>query len=877
MRHDHNSDIDVLFYNDRILQVIPKSDIEEPFTYIPIKAGHMELVNGNAIIFGNMTEGYGNVSVDVDVELTCEALDSGGYSEITFPIQGHRVVRDTDGGGFYDIYHLIATLPATVYTGSTYSITVQGKTGSYTALPGDTLKDIRDELSNNLALNGVSIVACTVLADNKICMYRQKIYWELSDTDPKTTNPYLTWVVSGVIAIDTYVKKFPQLKRGSKHGYGIVYKDECGRQNSVGKGNEMDINIPFYSEPVYGDAIGDYWIDCGLNGVIVPIFKIYNKPPIWATTYEVVYCGNLSMDKWLQVRAEAIAPLGNHRFSMDAHTTIDYTVTKNERWKVAPWVWDNGDRLRLIGTIDPATGVLTRYTTLYDYEIESVDTDDKFLFQAVNRPATFDGAINILIEVYRPKKGLGLEGASGISVFYGSGMAFEVGVDAFGNKYHKGDVDQDVDANGNVLTPAEVTNKAFDSWKFWRLNYNSGTTVIKPFYAESNLPSDWWEKQILINQITSKGFPFLYDISQKQSVLGKRFRWGGYLLTGTQVNNIAHFTYADFKDLAEKDGDITGLREIGFTVKAIQWHKETSIYINRIQNFNADGTPDFTLTDAFIGLIRPMETNYGCQHPDSVLVNSRNLYYWDNIEGKLIRSAPNGQIAISGPEYKMNRWFKDLGKWIIANGGSQKLNVRLGFNVEHNELWCSFRIDDEVYGVIFSESKGRWISRLNQVTDAYVHAGEFFAHLYLQKLWIMNLDEGQDWLTWSGVPTYAEIEVVSNIEPGKNKVFNAIAQFVDHLLSSLSKYFNIPREASASGELMESNVSVWERREGTYFGEILKDENTPGNFVNLNDRKMNGQEMRGRYAFAKFMTEEHSEKVRIDSIVIFSTPSERNV
>jgi len=76
---------------------------------------------------------------------------------------------------------------------------------------------------------------------------------------------------------------------------------------------------------------------------------------------------------------------------------------------------------------------------------------------------------------------------------------------------------------------------------------------------------------------------------------------------------------------------------------------------------------------------------------------------------------------------------------------------------------------------------------------------------------------------------------------------------------------------------MQTNIPIWDFREGIYFGEILRDVNTPGNFTSTNDRKMNGRLMRGRYCFVKLMTEEHDEKVRIDSIVVFSTLSERNV
>jgi hypothetical protein len=244
-----------------------------------------------------------------------------------------------------------------------------------------------------------------------------------------------------------------------------------------------------------------------------------------------------------------------------------------------------------------------------------------------------------------------------------------------------------------------------------------------------------------------------------------------------------------------------------------------------------------------------------------------------------IRSAPNGQQAISGPEYKMSRYFKDIVRWIQTSGGAEALQVRIGANNEHDEIWITFRMNGEVRGLIFKEKQDRYISHIDQITESYIHLGNFFAHLYQQRVWIMNLDEGQDFLSWSGSLKYAEIEVVSNAEPLKNKVFNAVAVFADHLLQSLAKFVHIPKEASAGNRKMESNIPVWtiENREGIYFGEIMKDENSKGNFVSVYDRKLNGDEMRGRYCFVKLRSTEHSEKVRIDSIVVFSTPSERNI
>jgi len=469
------------------------------------------------------------------------------------------------------------------------------------------------------------------------------------------------------------------------------------------------------------------------------------------------------------------------------------------------------------------------------------------------------------------------------TVAYGTGMVFEIGIDANGFRYHKGNIDQVFNELNVCTIAAEINNTANDSWKFVRLNYEETVAPapyvnILPFWAESIFPSDWWEGQLIDNKLTSSGFPFLDDKSLRQTYLPERFRWGGFLITGTRTNNISHFVYDDFKDLPKKNGEITGMREVGYTLKILQKYKETSVYINRIQTFSADGgESDFSVISDLIGTIRPLDDDYGCQHPNSIMVNGRNLYYWDNNEGAFIRSSPNGHHVLSGPEYKVQRWFKDLFEWIMGSGGSQLLDVNIGANNDHEEIWATWRIGTTINGIIFSEKKGRFTSRLNQITEAYLHLGNFFAHLYHQRLWIMNIDEGQNWLYWSGSPTYAEIEVVSNVEVGKNKVYNAIAQFADHLLQSLARYIRIPAEASGAYELMETNVPVFELKEGVYFGEIMKDVNSKGNFVDDYDKKLNGREMRGRYCYVRLRTEEHDEKVRIDSIAIMSTLSERNV
>jgi hypothetical protein len=900
---EHNSNIDRSFYNDRVRELISANEIAELFTYVPITAGHMELVGGNVVAFGKIKEGYDiiDILVDADLYYTDISLENPIIPMVIYPKQQSIVISypDIPEGQLPTPYdHAIRTIrgvllmdiPFKISTGDYYYVVIKNEneginiTGSYLVVGGDSRLDVANGLSTSLrnALTAIGKDPDEIQIDsfplrlrmfNRQYDFDQQNPYEAGDINTVFTQiyPFLAPADPShayILSVGNTVK-YPVLKCGATHDFGIVYKDNAARQCSVMKSSDFRLYVPFYTEN--DDAL--------LEAIPTVNFKIYHRPPAWASTYEIVYYGNMSMDWFMQLRATAITNISGDRYAIDIQETIDYTRAQNSRWKIADYAgqWQEGDRIRLIGTIDAVSGVVTKYgigdEVIYDYEIEQVgditgdiEADDWLLIQAVDHPAAFAGQVNILVEIYRPRKGLAN------TIPYGSGMVFEIGTDENGRRYHKGDVDQVLDAAGQCTTAGEVENKAHDAYKFMRLNYKNASTDIQPFFAESLSPSDWWS-WIVGNTLTNKGFPFLDDLSQKQTVLDERIRHGGKIITGTRTNNIAHFTYLDFLDLPKKNGDITALREVGYVLKVLQLHKETSIYIERIQTFNADGTPEYTLSNKFLGTVYPLETDYGCQHPDSVMVNGRTLYYWDHNQGKFIRSAPNGQLVL---DVKTKRWYKELLSWVSANGGAKVLEVRTGMNIDHDEVWLSFRIGETATGLIFNEKDGRYKSRIDVTTESYIHLGAFFAHLYRQRLWIMNIDEGQDYLSWAGEDTYAIMELVSNIDVAKNKVFTAVALYSDHQWTSLPKTVVIPEEASAVNEIMESNISVWDRREGIFYGAILKDENSKGNFVSTFDKKMNGREMRGRNCFIKLRTDEHGEKVRLDSIIVFSTHSERS-
>ena len=888
MLYGHNEDIDITFYNDRVKEVIAEEGFTNPFSFVPIKASQMEVVSGksgNAIVFGGITEGYDPIPIAIATKVQYRdiSLEGGMQPLLVVKMEISRTYWDFNDpqNPFYNLspcieikrgYYVMWSF--ILNEGAEFFFTLKGhSTASVAVGGGDTGVTMRDKIKSAIETswgthyqgmptvsNGPSDMSVSLLEDTlRFQGGRTPDAWpEISEADI-FPHEFYAYILDG-----SMTSKVPSLKYGATHDFGVVYKDSVGRRSSVIKSEDTSIYLPFYCEK---DNVL-------VNTVADLTFEINHIPPAWADSYEIVYAGNASMDYWLQIRIDSIISLTGSQYLINIQSNLDWSRTQNRNWRVPDYIFRSGDRIRLIGVIADNNGAVTEYTTVqgqvYDYEIlgTSDETGEEIsgewlIIQAIDRPNPFDNAQNILAEIYRPKKGLG------VSYYHGTGMAFNIGIDANGYRYHMGDEDQVISASGAPVTPAKVHNTANDSWKYSRISYVKESPTAHTFFAESIAPSDWWEDQ---TRLTSQGWPFLLDITQKQNTLDARLRHGGFLYEGTRINNMAWFTYDGFVDLPQKFGRVTGLREIGYTLKVLQMHKESSIYLQRVQTFSADGGEgDYSLVNNLLGTVRPMETDYGCQNPDSILVSGRHLYYWDGNEGKYIRSSPNGQIPIS--DYKMNRWFKELNKWIGANR-SRGMLVNSGANISHEEIWVTWSIDKEVKGLIFSERHNRWISRIDQPADTYVHLGSWFASILRQRLYIQNVDEGQRRLSWAGVDTEALIQFVSNVNVLKNKVFNSVALYADDQFVCFPGDIVIPEEASYAK--MESYIAVWNKSEGIYYGRILKDMNSPGNWVSENHKTMSGREMRGRYCLIRLHNSRHDRKVRMFSAMILSVDSERS-
>ena len=209
-------------------------------------------------------------------------------------------------------------------------------------------------------------------------------------------------------------------------------------------------------------------------------------------------------------------------------------------------------------------------------------------------------------------------------------------------------------------------------------------------------------------------------------------RYSGIYISKTFVNKLNRFDYDDDEVFDDKFGTLFGLAEVGYTLKVLQRSKLTSLYIGREMSLDAKGNEQMIYTDNVFGSKYPASTTYGTEHPDSILVTDRYMYFYDINAGCVIRDSANGQEEIS--RYGMESYFKDLSRLMASKYASGRVNVVTGYDSDNDLVYFTFRDPAEGYDdqqvwdsdsvtLSFSEENNRWVGFHSFIPDGYQNVG----------------------------------------------------------------------------------------------------------------------------------------------------------
>jgi hypothetical protein len=505
---------------------------------------------------------------------------------------------------------------------------------------------------------------------------------------------------------ETIPTSYKSLKRGQFHPFGIIYNDAFGRYNIVYGDQEL------YS-PLFSGDPDDF------NSRVIAHWVINHKPPDWATTYRFAYIRNKSyayfqyfsyVKSTVGTGVETGNGIPDGKYFLEVNPSLQRIRDRFPNFIIPEYVWQNGDRIRVVGN-DKSYEVLQEFTWITD---ES-DPESGVTGILVDEPLTThapedDESVGYiqLVEIYRQNP------IPQTKVYQEIGEEYEIRTDEFGNKYHSvynaiqhdeseamGFTNQIFDANGLLVAPATGFLYNFgDVYVRQRavIDPNDPNVIALPVIEDEYFNDYYISDSIDVGRVGAK-------IETKQKDLNRVVRSENFL-ENTEYNLLNVWLpapQADFFEASDIYGQITGLQESGDVLKIIQEHKETSVYIGKIIAKESDGKDMYLESDRVFGTNRPYIEMRGSKYVNSIVSNDRNVFYYDDTTGELIRSAPNGQIAVSS-EYHMGNWFEKKAKELREYVGNK--DVIVSFDNDYNDVLISFIIGNTIETIVFYEKEG---------------------------------------------------------------------------------------------------------------------------------------------------------------------------
>jgi hypothetical protein len=365
---------------------------------------------------------------------------------------------------------------------------------------------------------------------------------------------------------------------------------------------------------------------------------------------------------------------------------------------------------------------------------------------------------------------------------------------------------------------------------------------------------------------------------------------------GSFINGLSSFdTLGNAEYLDDTYGPINRLKQVGYTLKALQDRKEVSIYIQRSYATSADGSGQLAYTSKVFGGINPSDSMYGCIHPGSVQVIENNMYYYDFYTGAVIRSSNNGQVDITANKYKFNYWItkktNEIGipeQKIINGKVYYAVYTPISFVDETNsEYYLNFTkvyrreekfegktfVYDSNEAPVFDYSRDRWRTFVyfpliwgeNLGASLYTFAG---ANLYEQNVPFLA-DGTPNELNFFGEQEKMTIEFVMNDMPILIKRPLSIG-------FRSNKPFSVPEintlgNASYPAMLSKLFLNNFKLKEGYWWAAYLRDMNTPNQTPD--NALVNGRQLRS-YAIIHRAEYEGNEKAVLFDIKCSYVPSE---
>jgi len=625
------------FFNDGAYTPIDPQETDLYFSWLPNKANTLELLNGNVLIYGGITDGYNLLQRDeIDVTVTV------GVGNPNTPSITYTNISN---------YQIIINIGPVVTTGVSYTVSFDydynppspgyNKNVTYIT-PGGSPN--QDTVVNGLSalLTGSNIV-CTNLGSGQLLVG--------VDTG---TNRSISNVSVSVSAAGTSIPS-SSWKWSCPGRLGLVYFDERGKTNGVisyVSENTLDTTDFSFNTP-----------DFSVSGTIpqVPIVSasINHVPPTWAKSYQ-----------W--VRANLLPTNFLYWITNDYQTDTDYLYfciqnlveqgTKNSGF-VPSYEFTEGDRIRIIAQY--TSGNYIPYSVQLDMEVLGTvnnrtmnsgptvaNSATNGLFVKTYKPTTLPSVAyqqQMLVEIYSPRQTQSNE----TQFFYEWGEKYDIYTSS-GNRYHRGQVDDQTASQPATFQWFDGDVYCFDR-KFYTSASPSASSVLE-FIMDAN------ENDYFPSAVNSNGRTWVIDALAREEYNSVMVRWGGKYQDGTTINQLPIFRPNDFDMVDRYKGDTRRFKSRDRILRVFQDRGtgQYGVYMRFISN--NQGQQELVTTNEIITTnnIQYYQGVYGVSGYPTNLVSTQNAdYFVDVVTGRAIRLGGNGLTDL-GLAYKGQFFLSQL-------------------------------------------------------------------------------------------------------------------------------------------------------------------------------------------------------------------------
>jgi len=435
-----------------------------------------------------------------------------------------------------------------------------------------------------------------------------------------------TTSLSGVASTPAVVSIASEIwKPNSTYQLGVRFRDNEKRSSGVVTNNSLVITIPDRGDYITNSFIEYINFTLSNTNALIEI-------PDWAYYYDILITKNLRTRFFVQWMPNNIKYAVKNNDGTFTYTTsyasniygvaIDTSALAAQGQGV---VYSEGDRIRFYF---PGLSIAP-------FELDVIGQDGNYI---ITRPYNFGDTTstsltNMVVEYYVPYSSLENE------IFYSTAASYRV-------------LAPGTDMRQYSTLSAQLEGDTFFIGRQTQVSLISYFTVAMS--PSDDRWKDWFDIYGDANIVTLLG-----QVQKTSSV-----KWSNTLIEGSLVNGLSTFDALDEKLLPQSMGPIRKIQQTskvqqqGSVMLAIGEDETASLYLGEVQVVGSDSNAFLASSPNVIGTVNVLKGSFGTTHPESVTEYRGNVYWWDDVNARIVQYSGSGLFPISN--YKMTRYWKQF-------------------------------------------------------------------------------------------------------------------------------------------------------------------------------------------------------------------------